>query len=91
MPCVFRIVFVSALTGQMGLAENILFFINFQNKFQLLFSSLIHIFLLLRMLSLFISGYPALINSHINTDFDSLHTEIKYHKRKTTVNFYPGC
>ena len=43
------------------------------------------------MLSLFISGYPALINSHINTDFDSLHTEIKYHKRKTTVNFYPGC
>ena len=44
MPRMFRIVFVSALTGQVRLAENILFFINLQNEFQLFFQSLVHIF-----------------------------------------------
>ena len=37
MPCVFGIIFISSVPRQVGLSENIFFFVNFQRKIQLLF------------------------------------------------------
>ena len=42
MPGVFRIIFIPPVPGKMRLPENVLFFINFKSKCQLLFQSLIH-------------------------------------------------
>ena len=47
MPCMLCVIFVPAMTGEMCLPENILFFVYFKGKCQLPFQSFIHRMLLL--------------------------------------------
>ena len=42
-----EIIFISAVTGQMGLPENVFFFVNFQNKVQLFSQSFFYLFVFL--------------------------------------------